>query len=242
MFLEIFKVNKPILAMLHLKGVTHAERLDHVLREADIYVRNGVDAMIVEDYFGDALDVELALKLLRKQRPSYTLGANVLNNFPLTYRLAQEYGLPFIQVDSVCGHLPPDEEQKYFGMIDHYRSQASIAVIGGVRFKCQPILSGRSFEEDLKLGMQHCDAIAVTGEGTGLDTDIEKIKAFRAVLGDFPLVVAAGVNQSSMPEKLSICDAAIVGSTFKDTRKATGDVYDQHVKSFMDEVKRLFRA
>lgn len=86
MFLEIFKVNKPILAMLHLKGATHAERLDHVLREADIYAQNGVDAMIVEDYFGDALDVELALKLLRKQRPSYTLGVNVLDNFPLSYR------------------------------------------------------------------------------------------------------------------------------------------------------------
>jgi len=61
------------------------------------------------------------------------------------------------------------------------------------------------------------------------------------VVGDFPLVVAAGMTKKTVKEKLSIGDAVIVGSTFKDTRKNTGDVLDAHVAEFMDEVSRCFR-
>jgi len=88
--------------------------------------------------------------------------------------------------------------------------------------------------------MRHCDAIAVTGTGTGVDTDTEKIRQFREIIGAFPLVVAAGLTKETVKEKLSIGDAAIVGSTFKDTRKDTGDVTAAHVSEFMDEVRRCF--
>ena len=40
-------------------------------------------------------------------------------------------------------------------------------------------------------------------------------------------------------EKLSLADAAIVGSTFKDTRKDSGDVCAEHVREFMERVFEL---
>lgn len=239
MFLEIFKNKKPILAMIHLKGESRQDRLERALRECDIYAENGVDAMIVEDYFGDADDVEAALELIRRERPDYILGVNVLDQFGKSYELAEKYGAPFMQVDSVCGHLTVQDDPAYAEMIEGYRRRGTVAVIGGVRFKYQKYLSGRSLEEDLKLGMQRCDAIAVTGEGTGLETSDGKIKEFRAIAGSFPLVVAAGMTAQTVAEKLSIGDAAIVGSTFKDTRKDTGDVCAEHVREFMDEVQKL---
>ena len=241
MFLDLFSKPKPILAMLHLKGETPEDRLHRALIEADTYVENGVDAMIVEDYFGDVTDVEKAIELLRKERPEYVLGVNVLDDFPKSYELARDYGLGFMQVDSICGHLSPEDEVSYLQMVDSYRKDGKVAVIGGVRFKYQPVLSGRSLEDDLLIGIQHCDAIAVTGAGTGMDTDSEKITQFRAVVGAFPLVVAAGMTKETVADKLVIGDAAIVGSTFKDTRQDTGDVYAEHVREFMEEVKRLFR-
>ncbi|NMA06866.1 MAG: membrane biogenesis protein [Ruminococcaceae bacterium] len=239
MFLDIFPEKKPIIAMLHLKGKTKEQRLDTALRESDIYIENGVDALIVEDYYGDEKDVEAVLKLLRQKRPEYILGVNVLDNFPLSYEYSVEYGAPFMQVDSVCGHLPVEEDKAYAGMIEGYRSKGNVAVIGGVQFKYQKYLSGRSLEEDLNLGMLRCDAIAVTGDGTGQETDDQKIKEFRRICKDFPLVVGAGMTKETVPAKLGICDAAIVGSYFKDTRKDTGDVFGPHVKEFMDEVKKL---
>ena len=241
MFLELFQNPKPVLAMLHLKGDTPEERLERAVSEADIYVQCGVDAMIVEDYYGDVNDVEKAIAYLREERPNYCLGVNVLDDFPKSYQLARDYCLSFMQVDSICGHLDKAEEQAYLQMVDSYRQDGKVAVIGGVRFKYQPYLSGRSLAEDLVIGSQHCDAIAVTGAGTGEETDSEKISQFRQVLGDFPLVVAAGLTKATLQEKLSIGDAAIVGSTFKDTRKDTGDVSAEHVCEFMDEVRRLFR-
>ncbi|MEA5050927.1 MAG: BtpA/SgcQ family protein [Oscillospiraceae bacterium] len=239
MFLEIFQEKKPILGMLHLKGDTRAERMERTLREADIYAENGVDGMIVEDYVGDAGDVEAALALLRRERPGYILGVNVLDQFARSYQLAETYGAPFMQVDSVCGHLAPADDPAYAAMIGEWRARGTVAVIGGVRFKYQKYLSGRSLEEDLRLGMQRCDAVAVTGEGTGMDTADSKIREFRAIAGDFPLVVAAGMTPETVAVKLALGDAAIVGSTFKDTRRDTGDVCAAHVREFMDEVRKL---
>jgi predicted TIM-barrel enzyme len=241
MFLELFKNPKPILAMLHLKGENPGERLRRALSEADIYSECGVDAMIVENYFGGEADVENVLAHLSKERPQYTLGVNVLDNFAKSYELAEQYGAPFMQVDSICGHLDASDEKSYFEMIDAYGQDKRIAVIGGVRFKYQPYLSKRSLEDDLEIGMEHCDAIAVTGTGTGVETDTEKIRQFREFVGDFPLVVAAGLTRETVQEKLSLGDAAIVGSTFKDTRKDSGEVSAEHVREFMEEVRRCFR-
>lgn len=242
MFLEIFQTAKPVLAMLHLKGENPEERLKRAIIEADIYAECGIDAMIVEDYYGETADAENALAALSAQRPQYILGVNVLDNFSKSYELALRYGARFMQVDSVCGHLDLGAEKAYFDMIDGYRQDKKISVIGGVRFKYQPYLSNRSLQEDLEIGMRHCDAIAVTGAGTGLDTGTEKLKQFREIVGDFPLVVAAGMTMETVLEKLSIGDAAIVGSTFKDTRKDTGDVLAANVQEFMNKVRSCFRS
>jgi hypothetical protein len=170
------------------------------------------------------------------------VGVNVLDDFARSYELAAQYGAQFMQVDSICGHLTPADEQDYFAMVDRYRVNGRVAVIGGVRFKYQEYLSGRSLAEDLSIGMRHCDAIAVTGSGTGVDTDSDKIHAFRQHLGEFPLVVGAGMTVATIKEKLTMADAAIVGSTFKDTRKDSGEVSTAHVMEFMDAVRREFRA
>ena len=87
--------------------------------------------MIVEDYYGDATDVATVLAYLSKQRPQYILGVNVLDNFAASYELAAQYGAAFMQVDSISGHLAPADEPAYYAMIDGYRRNGSVAVIGG---------------------------------------------------------------------------------------------------------------
>lgn len=44
---------KPIIAMLHLKGNSDVEIMERMIKETEIYYRNGVDAVLVENYFGD---------------------------------------------------------------------------------------------------------------------------------------------------------------------------------------------
>ena len=236
-FSEYMKSRKPVMGMLHLKGGSEKAVLDRAKREIDIYLECGVDALLVENYFGSTEDCERVLRHLHKSLPESLYGVNILGDYRTAFRLSGEYGAKFIQLDSVCGHLPPAKDAEFAEDLDELRSRGDAAVLGGVRFKYQPVLSGRSVGEDLRLGMQRCDAVVVTGEGTGIATPIGKVEEFRGVVGDFPLVVGAGVTIDSVAESVPLCDGMIVGSWFKYGHSVYEDVCRGHVRSFMDRVR-----
>ena len=125
MFLDLFPVKKPVFGMLHFKGENRQDKLDRCLREAEIYRDNGVDAVIVEDYFGDAEDVKAGLELL-KGKGGFTIGVNILDNWELSWEYAKKYGADFIQVDSVAGHLTPEEDISYGRIIDRYMKEGGM--------------------------------------------------------------------------------------------------------------------
>ncbi len=236
-FKDYLKTHKPVIDMLHLAGISEQDMLDRAKLETDAYLLNGVDAVLVENYFGSANDCETVLKWLQSKRPEAMYGVNILGDFECAFRLAAEYGARFIQIDSVCGHLPPGRDEAFAEKLNALRADCPAAVLGGVRFKYQPVLSERSVEEDLKLGMERCDAIVVTGDGTGVATPWEKILEFHKVVGDFPLVVGAGVTADTVAESLAICDGAIVGSWFKKDGVTEAPVDPERVKTFMEIVQ-----
>ena len=237
-FLNLFKVKKPIMAMIHLKGYSSEDKRRRWMREAEIYFNNGADGLIIEDYFGSPLYVHKALAQLSGEYPGKVIGVNILDEPLKSMEAALEYNAAFIQVDSVCGHLPPGEDREYEKLM-HSLMQNDVAVLGGVRFKYQPVLSGRSTEEDLFLAMGRASGIVVTGSATGSATDMEKIKLFRSVIKDFPLIVGAGVNLENVGEQLSLCDGGIVGSYFKEGHEVSGEVKAENVRVFMDKVKEI---
>ena len=232
---EVFGVDKPIIGMLHLSGYGRDLVLENAKREIDIMYRNGVNAVLVENYFGDRVDVENALKLLQRDYPDKVYGVNMLGFPEMAFDLARKYGAKFVQMDSVCGHLEPNYEKPFLKKLEALRGDGGIFLLGGVRFKYQPYRSGRTLEEDLKLAMERCDAIVVTGEGTGIATDLEKIKTFRNILGDFPLIVGAGMTAETVALQLTYADGGIVGSYFKDNGRAEYPVDETRVKTFMAE-------
>lgn len=230
----------PVFAMLHLKGETPADRQDRARREIDLLWQAGVDAVIVENYFGTVDDVVWALEYLRAERPDVRLGLNVLDDDWRGFELARAYGVAFLQLDSVAGHLAPSDDAEFAERIGEERARTDALVFGGVRFKYQPYRSGRPLAEDLRLGAQRCDAIVVTGEGTGLLTPTEKVAEFRAVVGPgFPLVVGAGVTAANADAQLAGADGVIVGSALKDTLVDTGDVSAEQADAFVAAVRSL---
>jgi predicted TIM-barrel enzyme len=239
-FRAAFGADLPVFAMLHLAGTDRDDRFARAQREIDLLWSNGVDAVIVENYFGDTDDVVRALDHLAADRPDVRIGLNVLKDDWRAFELAAAYGAAFVQLDSVAGHLPPQDDTVYAERLQQAREEAGCLVFGGVRFKYQPYLSGRSLEEDLALAVDRCDAIVVTGEGTGIETPTAKLAEFRRLVGDdFPLVVGAGVTAENAATQLALADAVIVGSTLKDTRVDTGDVVGEHVAVFVDAVRAL---
>jgi len=239
-FLELFKTVKPILGMIHLKGENTEEKLEIAKREIDQLIENGIDAVIIENYFGSPEDVEKVLKYIYKERKDIIYGVNILDDDKRGFELANKYEAKFIQIDSVSGHLEIDKDEMYDEFIQKMREQTNAFVLGGVRFKYQPYLSGRTLEEDLKIGMRRCDAIVVTGTGTGIETNLDKINEFRAIIGDeFPLIVGAGLSAENCSSQLELADGAIIGSYLKDNYKDNGNVNVEHVHYFISELQKF---
>ena len=234
-FKALFGGRKPVMAMLHLKADLSKSMLQRAQEEARCYLAHGVEALVVENYFGSAEDCKAVLSWLHEEMPHVIYGVNILGDDESAFEIADQYDARFIQIDSVCGHLKPKADEAYARKLNALRSQSRAALLGGVRFKYQPVHSGRTVEEDLRLGMERCDAIVVTGEGTGMNTPLEKVKQFRETLGDFPLIMGAGVTLDTIEDTFRYCDGAIVGSYFKEGHKDIGDVYPPYVKEFMEK-------
>jgi predicted TIM-barrel enzyme len=240
-FLELFPVKKPVIGMLHGRGEGDVQIMDILKQELELYQEGGVDAVIVENYFCTPRQAEMMLCFVVKNQGKLVYGVNLLHDDALNFKLANEYNCAFMQIDSVCGHIPPEKDGELEEFLRRERESCGTLLVGGVRFKYQPYLSGRSLTEDIKLGMERCDAIAVTGDKTGQETDIAKIQSFRDILGGFPLVVAAGTTAANVEQQLAIGDACITGSYFKRNHDAKEEIDPGNVNEFMDAVKRLRR-
>ena len=194
-FRKLFAVEKPIIGMIHLAGNSLEEKINRALSELKIYQEEGVNGAIIEDYHANGQELIDSLKEISKRQWDIKLGINYLRNPDSVFALAQDYGASFIQLDSVQGLGFRYAEQK--------SRFPNLIVLGGVRFKYQP-LTGRTLEEDVEQGRYRCDAIVTTGEGTGIETPIKKLRQFKEVLKDFPLIIGAGVNLSNVYDQLQM--------------------------------------
>lgn len=238
-FLDLFENKKPVMGMLHLKGDGEEDIFERFKKELDIYRNSDIDAVILEDYFGTYDDLVRALEYTKSQGIGIPYGVNCLNFDSLGFYLAKKYGCAFLQIDSVVGHVYPRDEASLQAFFDLNRADYDGYLLGGVRFKYQPMLSVKSLEEDLQTAKKRCDAVCVTQDRTGQETSMDKIIEFRRGLGDFPLVVAAGVTADNIEKQFAYADAAIIGSYFKDNYKDEGDLCAQHIRALMEKVKEI---
>ena len=228
--------------MLHLKGSSGDEIMERMIRETEIYYRNGVDAVLVENYFNGTEACVRALEYLYENMPEKKYGVNILGDHSMAFELAAQYEADFIQIDSVCGHLTPKKDAAYAEELECLMQYRSFQVLGGLRFKYNPVRSGRTFEQDAELAMQRCDAVVTTGAATGEECQTEKLAEFRAALKEFPLIVGAGVTADNVCEKLQYADGVIIGSWLKWGHCDHGDVYEEYVIELMDRVREFRRT
>lgn len=237
--------NKPILGMIHLSGADVITKVERALAEIDIYTNEGVDGIIVENYHGSIDDVEEVLKNLKDYR-GY-LGINILpNDFETALQLASQYNADFIQLDYVSGEYEPNtklDEERLVKAVE--LSGSDTLILGGVWPKYYHPIAGSNMKKDVQNGALFCDAIVVTGSGTGKETPLDKIKLFREHLissdrfRNTPLIIGAGLDASNVGEQLPFADGAIVGSCFKPYKRTQEMISPELVKEFMDEVKKV---
>lgn len=157
-FLSIFSKKKPVIGMLHLKGQTRDEIFDRFRKELDIYIRCGVDGVIAETYYGTYSSLEKALQYMDINTLPIPYGVNCLNVDAMGFYLAEKYHAAFLQIDSVVGHVKPRDEETLQAFFDVMRPRYDGYVLGGVRFKYQPVMSVKTLAEDLATARQDVTA------------------------------------------------------------------------------------
>ena len=221
-------------------------KVKRALEEIAIFEEEGIDGAIIENHyahFSIAFDI---LQEISKSSPKIKLGVNILpNEFEIAFDWAGMFKLQFIQSDYVAGnyseHVPIKKINRFYEKYDEYRQQLFLngVVLGGVWPKYYTPLQGSNLEEDLKQGMQRADAIVVTGEGTGKETPLPKIKLFRKIIDDHPLIVGAGLTPQNAYEQLKIADGAIVGTSLKIRDQTENKLDRAKIKDLMDVVTAI---
>lgn len=231
-FKELFP-RKSVIGMIHLAGRNGDSRINRALRELEIYDSAGIHGAIIEDYHGFPRDVIRLIHAVSDRNYSFRLGINLLRDPYQGFELAGEHGLRFVQFDNVQrGAL----DKGRFKSIRNRHPE--VLVLGGVRFKYTSP-SQYDLGTDLDFAKGLCDAIVTTGEGTGIETPIEKLRDFRQRLNGFPLVSGAGVNCDNLNEQFSAVDAVIIGSYFKKDNQTRNELDWMKVKQISDLVKRI---
>lgn len=223
---------KKIYGMIHLSDVMPLERS---LDEIKIFEDAGVHGIIVENYHGSTKDV---INTLSKLNTNLEVGVNILpNEYDQSFQIAYDYGCSFIQMDFISGKYSsgrnyPSKELDVESYLEYRFRFPNVKVFGGVWPKYYQPVIGSSLEEDIRQGMKLCDAIVVTGSGTGKETPLDKIKNFRTILGNFPLIIGAGLTPDNISQ-MQYAQGAIVGSYFKPNGLTTSKVSKVLVDEFM---------
>lgn len=235
-FYDVFPKKKILIGMLHLAGKNHLERVDRAIEEMTIYREEGFDGAIVEDFHGELQDVISVLSKandLGLNKGPFAVGVNVLNDPYIAFELADKYGATFIQFDTIQASPGDRYNPKRFNEKLHIslrKKYSEICIFGGVRFKYIPE-TGNSLEDDIADGMYKADAIVTTGEGTGIETPTQKLRDFRKIMGTFPFIDGAGVNDKNIREQIEIVDGAVIGSYLKN--------YDTEAQIQRERVRRI---
>lgn len=227
---------KQILGMIHLAPPSS---IDKALEEIAIYERQGLYGIIIENYHGSVNDVIYLLKRLPKTK--LKIGINILpNEVEEAYRIANEYDVDFIQLDYVAGTYKPNKSLDIIEYGNLGIKNPNIYIMGGVWPKYYIPIEGSHFHTDLNEGTIIADAVVVTGERTGSETPLDKIKQFREFIDikktKCKLIIGAGLTVDNVQEQMQYADGAIVGSAFKSNGHTMKMVDENLVKEFMDKL------
>lgn len=262
-FRSIFKIECPIIGVIHVKALPgtpknkleSAQIIDEALKEALIYKKAGIDAIIIENmhdvpYLKGKVGHEITsiMALIGysvKQNTNLPVGIQILagaNQEAIAVAKASQ--LDFIRAEGfVFGHVADEGYiDAQAGELLRYRKQIDaehIAVFTDIKKKH----SSHALTQDISLldtakAAQFflSDGVVVTGSHTGVPASTDELKELKASL-DFPVIVGSGVTLQNVSEYLPICDAMIVGSYFKDQGYWENKLSYERVAGLMELVK-----
>ncbi len=261
-FNELFASPKPLIAVIHLLPLPGAPRYDgHVravydaaLREAEIFTRNGVDGLLVENFrdmpfYPDRLPPESVAALAAVTREvvkstSLPVGVNALrNDAEAALAVATACEAHFMRVNVHLDVAVSDQGLLQGAAHQTMRLRAAlrsnVLVFADVAVKHAAPLRDRGLAvhtRDLtERGL--ADGIIVSGAYTGAPTPLQELDLVRQNTR-LPVLIGSGVTPENLPQIAPKVDGLIVGSYFKQGGNAEEVVDETRVKRLVQALRR----
>jgi uncharacterized protein len=255
--------SKAVIACIHLEptpgSVGYAGCVDaiyeHAISEAGIFLRCGVDALIVENFrdrpfYPDQVPAEtvaIMAGVTREivKRADVPVGVAVLrNDASAALAVAVATGASFIRVNVHVGAVLSEQGMLTGRSHDTLRRRrdlrSNVAIFADAGVKHSRPFAYKNLETEVRDLASLSDGVIISGEITGIATSpADLIAARRATKG--PIIVGSGVTPENLSAIYDLADGFIIGSYFKVDGVATNPVDETRVKVFIDEVLSLRR-
>ena len=259
---EMFGVEKPIIALLHLRALpgdpVFGGDMDAVVRQAHedrIALQDGgVDGILIANEFSlpyqpkaDAVTIGAMGYVVGRLKEDIRVpfGVNVVLNPMASLELAASTGASFIRSAFTGTYMGENgvvntdvsatvRRKKALGL-DHLK------MLYKVNPESDAYLVPRDIKTITKSIIFHCapDALCVSGASAGSETSTDFMSEVRSVAGNVPVFCNTGCNAKTAVDKLIHSDGACVGTTFKKDGKFENNVEPERVVEFMNIVKEF---
>ena len=261
---EVFGVEKPIIAMCHLRAMPGDPGYDPdkgmpwvvEMAAADLGAlqRGGVDAVMFSNEFSlpylTAVEPIVTVSMARvigelKNEITVPFGVNVLWDPMASIELAVATGASFVR-EIFTGAYASD-----FGIWDtncgavarrqHALGGGSVRKLYNIVPEAAGYLADRNIADIARSTVFNGkpDALCVSGLIAGASTSAATLKIVKEAVPDTIVLANTGVRLENVEEQLSIADGAVVGTTFKRDGHTWNEVDERRVRALMDRVKSI---
>lgn len=261
---EIFQVDKPIIAMLHLLPLPGDPSYDVSGGIAKIYERavhdlealqnGGVDGILISNEFSlpyqtkvDTQVVTTMARLIGQMLPKIKVpyGVDVLWDPFKVFDLAVAVEAKFVR-EVFTGAYASDLglwNFEYGEIVRHRKNigAMNIKALFNIVPEAAKYLADRDVVSVAKSTVFNCqpDALCVSGLTAGASADMQIIRQVKEAVKSTVIFANTGVRLENVESQLDVADGAIVGTTFKREGQFFNEVDGTRVKEFMGRVFEL---
>ncbi len=261
---EIFRVDKPVIAMCHLKPLPGdpnydaAKGMAYVVEMARRDLRalqnGGVDGVMFSNEFSlpyltqvEPVTVAAMGRVIGELMPEIRVpyGVDVLWDPCKTFDLAAAVDAKFVR-EIFTGVYASDFgiwNTNYGETVRHKHSVSAghVRALFNIVPEAAKYLADRDIESIARSTVfnNNPDALCVSGLTAGAPTDTQVLKRVKAVVPDTVVFVNTGVNIGNVEEQLNIADGCVIGTFFKRDGQFYNEVDENRVRRFMEKVKNF---
>ncbi|MFQ5855987.1 MAG: BtpA/SgcQ family protein [Anaerolineae bacterium] len=262
--LELFGVDKPVIAMAHFPALPGTPRyvptlgvdgiIERMREDVHHLLAGGVDAIMFcnEDDRPYTLRasfeaVAVMTRVITELRPTdRPFGVDFLWDAKAPLAIAKATGAAFIRevvtgvYESDMGLWAPDAAALY-----RYRRQIDaedVRIFANIMPEFASPLGSRSISERAKSAVTSSlvDAVLVSGLMAGTEPDFSLVQEAKEAVGDqVPVLLNTGARPDNIQRFLAVADGVIVGSTLKVDGYTWNPVDPERVKTFMAAVREV---